>query len=678
MKGRLHSLVLLIVLSGSVLAEVVRVDVHSRADLAPCEDFRPFPCYEALSGRIHYAVDPANSVNDHIVDLKHAVPNDAGLVEFSADFQLLRPKDFPAAGQTLLFEVPNRGRKGAIRQFHRNTQQASGSGASGELGDAFLFRHGFSLLWVGWQFDTPVEEGKLRAYLPVATDQGRKIRGLVRSDFYVAEKTYSHSLGDRGHVAYPVADPQDARNVLTVRESAYAERKALPRNSWSFARLESGRVVPDPRSVHLASGFEPNHVYEVVYVSEEPPVAGLGLAAIRDAVAYLKFDVSAADPLGVPPGSYDRAIAYGASQSGRLLRTFVYDGFNEDESHRKVFDGILAHIAGGQRGGFNIRFAQASRSNEECFYYPTGTFPFADSIEPDAIIGLKDGLLANVRTEFVPKIFYTNSSTEYWISAAALSHTSVDGARDLKPVESTRIYHFAGTQHGPSPLPEHASMHQPARNPNDYGWFLRSLILKLDAWVRHGTPPPDSRYPKVQDSTLVPVAQVGFPDLSSISVPDATPVIHRLDFGPQFRSGGIADLEPPAIGEAYPRLVPQVDANGNEIGGLKTPELAVPLGTYTGWQPFDHSRKRLFVPLGYGVFVPFPLTQADRERYSDPRSSINELYADRDSYLGQVSAVALNLVEDGYVLGEDVGAILERARENWDRVIKASNSDTGE
>ena len=637
-------------------AEVVRVDVERRDDIADGRSYGLTGAYERVAGRIHYAVDPANSANRIVTDIDYAPTDDAGRVEFSADFVLVKPKDVSAGNGAVFFEVANRGRIGALGRFNR-APAARDPLSVADFGDGFLLDEGFTLLWVGWQHDTPQGEGLLRVYPAVAVGSDGPIEGLVRSDIFVNETVYSHSLGDRGHTAYPVADPADSRNELTVRDGMTGERRTIPRDDWQFARLDGDRVVEDPTSVYLGSGFELGPIYDVVYVSENPPLAGLGLAAIRDAISMLKF--GPAEALGIPDGALDRAIAFGSSQSGRLLRTWLYDGFNGDERGRRVFDGVIAHIAGAARGSFNVRFAQPSRAPGGAFEYPNRLFPFADAVLTDPITGSTGGLLAHMGPETMPRVFYTNSSTEYWRSVAALAHTTPDGKQDLPLPDNSRNYHFAGTQHGPAPFPPPSGDGGHLRNPNDYGWFLRSLLLRMDRWITDDTPPPPSRYATRDESTLVSFEQLRFPNVPGLDVLEEVNILRALDFGPELASKGVITREPPHLGPAYPFLVPQVDESGNEIGGLRSPDIAVPLGTYTGWLPGNPVS-------GVGVYAPFARTGAEREASGDPRPSIEERYGDRAQYLGLVEEAAQALIGEGYLRGEDLPEILKAAGSHWD------------
>ena len=643
-------------------AEVVRVDVERRDDIADGRSYGLTGAYERVAGRIHYAVDPANSANRIVTDIDYAPTDDAGRVEFSADFVLVKPKDVSAGNGAVFFEVANRGRIGALGRFNR-APAARDPLFVADFGDGFLLDEGFTLLWVGWQHDTPQGEGLLRVYPAAAVGSDGPIEGLVRSDIFVNQTVYSHSLGDRGHTAYPVADPADSRNVLTVRDGMTGARRVIPRDDWQFARLDGDRVVEDPTSVYLGSGFEPGRIYDVVYVAENPPLAGLGLAAIRDAISMLKF--GPAEALGIADGALDRAIAFGSSQSGRLLRTWLYDGFNGDERGRRVFDGVIAHIAGAARGSFNVRFAQPSRAPGGAFEYPNRLFPFADAVLTDPITGSTGGLLAHMGPETMPRVFYTNSSTEYWRSVAALAHTTPDGKQDLPLPDNSRIYHFAGTQHGPAPFPPPSGDGGHLRNPNDYGWFLRSLLLRMDSWITDDTPPPPSRYATLDEGTLVSFKQLRFPNVPGVDVLEEVNILRALDFGPELASKGVITREPPDLGPAYPFLVPQVDDSGNEIGGLRSPDIAVPLGTYTGWLPGNPVS-------GVGVYAPFARTGAEREASGDPRPSIEERYGDRAQYLGLVEEAAQALIGEGYLRGDDLPEILKASGNHWDHRMEGT------
>jgi len=541
--------------------------------------------------------------------------------------------------------------------------------SAAEFGDGFLLEQGFTLLWVGWQFDPPMRDGLVRVFAPIARESdGRAIQGLVRSDFVVIEASKQASLADRGHQAYAVAAPNDPAATLTVRDSVEGTRRTIPRAEWEFSE--------DGRSVRMAAGFQPKRIYEVVYTAKDPAVVGVGPAAVRDTVSRLKY--GSASELGLEAGAIERALAFGISQSGRFLRTYLYYGFNEDEAHRKVFDGVMPHVAGAGRGSFNHRFAQPSRDGHPYinFFYPTDIFPFTDGSQRDPETGVTDGLLTHaMRPEHRPKVFYTNSSYEYWGRAASLIHTSVDGTKDVPPPADTRIYLLAAGQHGVASFPPSRTIGQQPNNPLDYRWAMRSLLLAMHRWIADGTPPPESRYPRIADGTLVAPGKLAFPKVPGINVPTVPHRAYRADYGPDFASKGVVTREPPAIGSAFPILVPQVDADGNELAGIRMPELSVPVATYTGWNLFnERSGPAGVVSSMQGSFIPFASTKADRERAGDPRRSVEERYQGRGQFLARVWQSAAGLAGSGYLLEADLARIVEQAGTRWELVAGRSGS----
>lgn len=641
-----------------VAAEVVRIEVRTRADVAGGRPFGATGAYEKLAGRIYFEVDPSLAPNKIITDIDKAPRNARGRVEFSSDFFLIKPKEIARGNGTVLYEVSNRGGKGMLAFYN----QAAGSldpTTEAQMGDGFLMTQGFTLLWVGWQFDPPHREGLVRVYAPIATDNGKPIVGIVRSEVIVAKAAFDASLADRDHIAYTVANPDDPSNTLTVRDSIEGPRRFIPRSEW---KLDRGRV-------YLPAGFQPGKIYEVVYRAQDPPVAGVGAAAIRDVISHLKYAPPlAGDVLSMPAGSIQRAIAFGVSQSGRFLRTYLYYGFNEDERNRKVFDGVMAHVAGGGRGSFNLRFSQPSRDGHPFLnkFYPSDIFPFTDTPQTDPQTGEKDGLLLRVKPEFTPKIFYTNSSYEYWGRAASLIHTGIDGRADAPVPDSTRIYVFAGGQHGPAAFPPRRSIGQQLNNPNDYRWSMRALLVAMNRWITDGVAPPSSRHPRIDDQTLVQIDALKFPSLTGVGKPTEAHKAYRVFYGLDFATKGIISVDPPETNTAFPVLVPQVDNDGNEVGGVKMPEISVPLATYTGWNLFNaESGPTSLLSSMQGSYIAFPRTRADRERNKDPRMSIEERYQNREGYLARVSAAAQDLVWQRLLIEDDVDNIVKRADEHW-------------
>jgi hypothetical protein len=693
--------------AAAVEARVDRIEVLVRGDVLAGKPFGLAGAYEKIIARAYYKVRPENAHNQRIVDLDKAERNAAGEVEFWSDLYILKPKS-PARGNgALLLEIPNRGGKGMLRVVNGGTGQVDPS-AEADFGDGFLLRKGFTLAWVGWQFDVRDDPGVMRLGVPIAKDAAGPIRGLVRADFVVASRTADHPLGHQiigqlGGKGYPAANPSEEQASLTVRDSAAAPREKIPRPKWRFAREVDGKVTPDPQFVHLDAGFEPGRIYEVVYTAENPPVVGLGLAAVRDLVSHLKYDTTIAP--------VRRAYSIGISQSGRFLRHFLYEDFNADEQGRRVLDGIIAHVAGAGRGSFNHRFAQPSRDAQpnSSVFYPTDIFPFADSSAKNPYTKEPGGLLEPAKTSAtIPKLFFTNTSYEYWSRAASLIHTTPDGKLDLQPNENVRIYFLSGLQHFSGPFPPAYDNRpelkgQQKSNPNPIIWFWRALIADLDEWVNAGKPPPASVFPKLADGTLVPIGKLQFPKIPAVETPSTANLGYQLDFGPRFyapapgsvppraaqgprssapagaaRPGssatlggfGVISVEPPRVVGTFPVLVPQVDADGNDRGGIRLPELLVPLATYTGWNLRDPKigapKERVsFI----GSYIPFAKTRAERDGAGDPRLSIAERYQGRDQYLGLYAQAAIQLIGDRFLLPEDLSAAIQRAGREWDEVM---------
>jgi Alpha/beta hydrolase domain len=662
-------LIVAALVSELALARVVRVDITRRTTVLAGETWGKNSAYEKMIGRVYFAVDPKDAHNRRVVDLDKAQSNPHGEVEFSADVYVLRPR---AGGNgALLLEIPNRGSKGLLATVEGAKGSADPS-TRDEFGDGFLLTRGYTVAWLGWQWDVRDEAGLMRLYAPIAhAADGSSIKGLARADWTPAEHRDEWPLahviaGNIGGTGYPVADPAARENVLTVRDCPTCERHAIPRMRWQFARQEADRISPSDRFVRLDGGFQPGKLYELVYVVKDPVVVGLGLAAVRDFVSYAKYAPDAIVHV-------DRALALGISQDGRFLRHFLWQDFNADESGRKVFDGVLSMVAGAGRGSFNHRFAQPSRDAEttSSLFYPTDLFPFTDLPETDPVLGQTAGLLdAPRRSATTPRIFFVNTSHEYWQRAASLIHTNVTGSNDMAESEDVRIYLAAGQGHFPAPFPPQvgsisALRGQQKANPMPRKWLWRALITDMDQWVNNGTLPPPSAHPQVSDRTLVALHDLAFPHIPGVRLPVRPLGAYRLDFGPEWQRG-IITSEPPKVGAEYTVLLPQVDEDGNERSGIQLPELQVPLATYTGWNLRDASlgMPDYTVPF-VGSYIPFAKTAEERKHSGDPRLSIAERYVDADKYMRLYREAAERLVKDRFLLPEDVTAVLELGIKEW-------------
>src|SRR5579872_6620982 len=542
----------------SLCAKVTRVEITSRADVLNGQSFGDVGPYERITGRVYISLIVSDVHNRPIVDLANAVNrNDERVVEFSADFVAIQPKD-PAKGNgSMILESPNRGHSAILRIVDGGDWNAEH-----DAGDAWLLRKGFTFVSLGWQWDT-LDGFKL--YAPIAKENGTTITGLLRGDLMLSkwmdEIPLGHFTDGRiGGVEYPVAHPDDPRNVLTVRDSSEAPRTTIPRDQWQFAHTVNGKLQPSNRQIHLNGGFQAGELYEYVYVVADPVVAGGAFAMFRDFASYAKHD-----PKAIAPAQ--RVYGEGISQNGRFLRDLLYQGFNADEEGRIALDGILAHVAGAGRGSFNYRFAQPSRDAQptSSVFFPTDIFPFTDRPEKDSVTGDIGGLLDRAAADkVVPKVFFSNTSYEYWGRAAALIHVTADGKHDAIPSDNVRIYHFTGLQHFTGPFPPEKGtgdlLGQQPQSPLPVKYFWRAMISNMDAWVRTNTLPPASSYPKIADGTLIPLSEYKFAAIPGVSVPHEANEGWRLDFGPNWRNG-VFTIQPPKVGQPFPVLVPQVDAD---------------------------------------------------------------------------------------------------------------------
>jgi hypothetical protein len=639
----------------STSAEVMSVTITSRTMVADGQSFGSTGPYERLVGRMEFALDPADPHNSGIVDLNHARRGADGRVHFSSDLNVLRPSD-PAKGNgVLLFHISNRGVMDLLGTFNR------GNATDGGIGDGLLMREGYTMVFVGWEFDVPA--ARLRIEAPAALLPTGSSADPLSVEIMVNERAAEAFLIDdpagRPPAVYPPAESSNPKDVLIVRDHFLETGTTVSRGRWRFVAGPNGL----PR-IQLDGGFDPGRFYRVTYFASAPVVAGVGLAAIRDAAAAFRYRSDL-------PVRGQAAYAFGQSQAGRFLRQFLYDGFNVDEHDRRVFDAMWVHKAGAARGSYNERFATPSTGD---LFRPT-KFPFSDSDQIDTD-GTRAGLSSRYRADQRPKIFYVNTSVEYWGGgrAAALTHTTVDGKRDLVLPDNVRIYLLAGTQHIVPPFPPSRtppvsgagtdaaarSGGQQLNNPTPHANVMRALLLAWHQWAADGTPPPASRYPRLSDKTLVAVQRNGFPPLRGVSNP-------RTIQGPARTIG--AKVMP------LPHLVPQVDRDGNDLGGIRDPEVAVPLATTTGWNFRDPSvgnPGEIYQLLG--SYVPFAATRVARQGNGDPRLSIEERYRDVHDYVQRIRSAAADLIRGRYLLQEDLDGILARAQSHWTYATRDSRT----
>jgi hypothetical protein len=634
------AMICVMLIPGAVTARVVKVEITSREVVSKAPEHSRSGPYEVIKGIVYLEVNPDDPANQLIVDLKLADRSSRGNVEFSTEFELHKPVDADLGNRRLLYFVNNRGNK--LGNYHFNYQ----------AGKNWLYSRGWSYLWCGWNCDVIQSDRRININVPVVTKNGKTITGKIYSEIisYADEVTYSQAIVWGGSIAYPVVKMDKSQATLTMRPYRWEEPVEVRRDQWSFARLEKGQVVPDPGYLYVKEGIKPGWLYDLIYLGKDPKVTGLGLAAIRDVVSFFRYEKDDESGFVNPLADHIvHAYAWGHSQSARLLNHFIYQDFNGDEKKRMVFDGIIANCGGGGKGQFNYRFAQTTRhgSHHEDNLYPVDFFPFNTVEQHDPVTGERgDGFARARKSGFLPKMFFINSSTDYWTRAASLLHTDVEGKKDAGVDPNARLYLVAGRAHVDARI----------------GFIGRALLTALDLWVSKGVKPPESRIPKISDGTLVTLEtfRSAFPDMPEVLIPKSFYHPYRLDSGPRWPTEGIADNVPPKAGPRYVCLVPQVDEGGNEIAGIRLPEIAVPLATFTGWSMRSPSFSRT-LRRNAGRIWPLSRTVGERKKSGDPRKSIAERYPTKEGYLFKVTDCLLKLKRQRLLLDEDLAILLNQA-----------------
>src|ERR1044071_7093533 len=560
---------------------ITRLVIQRREPFANGHEFPITGPYEKLVGKAYGEVDPKNRLNRIIVNLIKAPRNRRGRVEYSSDICILKPLDMARGNRKIFFDAPNRGSK-RILGFLNDAPEANDPSTIEHAGNGFLMRQGYTIVWCGWQGDLMPIKNWLVLNVPVATNGNQPIISQVRTEIVVDETgVKSQPLsGDERVKSYEAATLDKSQATLTVREKSYGERIPVPRDQWEFAVCQTDErgesVKPSGEHLYLPTGFIPGHIYEFIYPAKNPLVLGLGFAVARDLLSFLRYEskdrAAKSNPLAADQKStsISHAYAWGRSQSGRYLRDFVYHGFNEDESHRKVFDAVAPHVAGGGRLFLNYEFARpVTSSQQHTNQLDPELFPHAYNIIKDAQTGRRDGILKRPKTD--PLIFHTQTSTEYWQKRGCLAHTDGKG-QDLRLPDNVRLYVIASAQHnspfGSEPVKDDSQL---PVNPLPAGDILRALVVALDLWAVKGIAPPPSRYPTIKDRTLVaPTRNNGFPKISGVNYA----ALHNrqlfLDYGAEILRGKMTVHPPKPIGNrAYKILVPKVDQDGNDIPGIR-------------------------------------------------------------------------------------------------------------
>jgi hypothetical protein len=645
---------LFVLASTAVSARVTSIAVSAVEPFAAGAAFGEIGGYERVRGTFRGELDPRDARNHVIAHLDKAPRNAAGNVEYEADFFMLRPANPERANGKLIYDVTNRGRLNFHWRFTEAKRRSNDPRTMDDVGDGLFFRQGYTFVWSGWDPEAPTRGNGLAMKPVVASNADGPITRAIREEFVAGTRDRGEGDGGsrtEGHVFrlfYEPATLDQSTAKLTVRRTNASARREIPAGQWAYAGSRAIRLLPE------GTPPEPGSLYEFHYVAKNPRVLGIGMAAARDLVAFLRYETADANGGANPArAKMTRALAFGSSQSGRFLRDFVRDGFNQDTAARKVFDGVMAHTAGAGGVFLNEAFAQPNRTStqHEDHTFPESTFPFSTARVTDPVTGKTGALFRN--DGFDPLWIETNTSTEYWQKGASLLITDPLGTRDLALPPNARAYLVASTQHN-------ATFNMGAtrgscvntRNPHAVTPLQRALFVALDEWV-DGKAPPASRTPRLEDGTLTAPEKLAFPAIPGVQ---ATPRVNTIAV--------IRDWTKPDIDSAKPYrvLVPKIDADGNETSGVLLPDIAVPLATHTGWNQY-----RAPFPEGEtcdrdGSYAPFPRTRAEREARGDPRLSLEERYGTHAEYVRRYEAAVQQLVKDRLLLPEDAQRYLARVR----------------
>jgi hypothetical protein len=616
--------------------EVVRIE-------SPAFEGRSFGTagtYDRIIARATIAVAPGDPHNTVIADIDRAPRNAQGLVEATTDVEILRPTVAANGNRALIYDVVNRGGKRVLGYFN-DSLAGNDLVKAADAGSGFLMNRGYTVVWSGWQGDTTAGGGRMT----IATPTVPQVSGVSREEFIFdhMENPASATL------SYPAADLDPAHVKLSVRQRE-ADTRATP------AGLSFKFDGPNKISIMRPAGFDGGAIYEFIYQAKDPKVMGLGLAATRDLIAFLRHET--ADAGGAPnvlAGRIDRAIGFGQSQSGRYLHDLLYLGFNTDEAGRIVFDGLMPHLAGGKKTFTNFRFSQPGRSSYQHAdtVFPGADFPFTYPVTTDALTGRTDGMLARCLTAGTcPKIIKTDTELEFYQGRAGLVPVDTKG-NPLTMPDNVRLFLLSNLQHaagfGVTSAPSRTCAY--SSNPLYAGPPLRALLVALDAWISNGTLPPASRYPSRADGTLVaPTADaVGFPNIPGVAYPSRINAATVVD----------DKVMPPVKGAAYPAFVPKTDADGRDVAGLRLPNLEAPIATHTGW----NLRKAGFgegeLCDNTGSMLPFAKTREERLATNDPRPSLAERYPQPGDRAALIERAAKQLVQDRLLLQEDAKSFLQ-------------------
>jgi alpha/beta hydrolase family protein len=627
--------------------------------------------YEKIVGKAFGEVDPTDPKNSVIVDILLAPRNANGRVEYSFDFYILKPIDLTKGVHKVVYEPPNRGSKtwSSLGRVSSGGDDPGSITNPTELANLFLMPRGYTMVWSGWDFSAGPDnsDNALTMTFPIAKNRdGSPITGPAYE--YIVSQGMSYALN------YPAATLDQTKATLTHRVRLNDTPQVIPASGWKYNATGTAiSLLP------AGTAFVAADIYEFSYTAKDPTVNGLGFAAVRDWNAFLRYETKDASGTANPlAGDVTRIYTEVRSQPGRMLNDFRALGFNQAESGRKVFDGMMQWIAAGDGINMNYRFSQPGRTerNRQDHLYVEGVFPFANVSTTDPLTG-KTGSRYDkcTATSTCPLAMEIYSANEYWVKAASLLHTDPTGTRDLPESPFTRNYLISSHQHGTGSATAKGACQQ-FQNPLDSAPVQRALFIALDEWSTKGTLPPASHVPRLSDGTLVPANATGFPAIPGVMNNGLKTTRYLFNYGPNFYATGIPTINPPAItppyqdnranGPIYPSFVPKTDSDGNDIAGLRLPDVTVPLATYTGWalrggaQAGDGCE-------GSGQYIPFAKTKVERMASGDPRMSIEERYPRFSAYYDAVKKAIDDMVARRLMLRED-------AQRNLDRLVQAGKA----
>ena len=662
-------------------ARVVRFVVERTTPYADGAAIGTHGPFERLVGTVYMVVDPEDPLNAVIVNLDKAPRNAEGLVEFSAPFVIIKPVDVTRGNRKILYGINNRGNNIEI-SFHAYPPAGLRAllGSSIQTDDELIFRLGYTFVDAGWAGDITTTETRLGANLPLASEpDGGAVVSRIRIEYSASGYTLPLKGNDRFQ-SYETADTDPASSTLTVRDGVKGRRMPIAPDRWAFGRCSDGRssLEATTTDICLFDGFDPDRIYELRYPAKGAWVMGLGYAVTRDLASFLRYttvdDVGNRNPLAESETTLGvrRAYGFGTSSTGMYLRDFLYLGFNEDESARQVFDAVRILIPGTHRLMANVEFSDPnvySRQDQHADFMSYSYPPLTYAVTSDPISGLRDGILKRPRTD--PLVFHVDTANEFWQMNASLNVH--DGRGEPVPIPDTvRLYYIANHSHvgasGVAARPTSTgTCAYPVNGNRSYATLLRALIVALDAWADGGVEPPPSVYPEVRDGTLVTVAEAAaaFPAIPGVTFPRVVNELDLLDFGPGFGStGGHVTELPPLRRGRYQVLVPKPDADGIDEVGIRTVDVAAPVGTNIGWNLRAPGPRGMDLCGLSGAFIRFAETRAERVASGDPRQSLQERYGDHTGFVAAVERATAGLLEQRFLLAADAEVIIGLAEES--------------